>query len=136
MVTRDELYERGIQRRRTMFGHAGADAQVDHTTALNDTLQDFVTRTCFGDIWERAGLSQADRSKVTFAMLIATGKSHEMRIHAQGALANGVSPIELREIAIHALLYCGIPSSVEAHRALDEVFAEAGVDVGELAGVE
>ncbi|MFV0373899.1 carboxymuconolactone decarboxylase family protein [Microbacterium sp.] len=131
MVIRDELYDSGIAQRRTMFGDAGADAQVDNTTPLNDKLQDFVTRNCFGDIWQRPGLSVADRSKVTFAMLIATGKSHEMRIHAEGALANGVTAEELREIAIHSLLYCGIPSAVEAHRALAEVFDTLGIELEE-----
>lgn len=135
MVIRDELYEQGIAQRREMFGDAGADAQVDHTTALNDKLQDFVTRNCFGDIWQRPGLSLTDRSKVTFAMLVASGKSHEMRIHAQGAIANGVSPVELREIAIHSLLYCGIPASVEAHRALEEVFTNLGVELDDDAAV-
>lgn len=110
-----------------MFGAAGADAQVDNTTALNDKLQDYVTRSCFGDIWQRPGLSLRDRSAVTFAMLIATGKSHEMRVHAEGAIANGLTPVELREIAVHSLLYCGIPASVEAHRALEEVFAGMGL---------
>lgn len=127
MVLKDELYDIGIEQRRHMFGTAGAEEQTDNTTVLNDKIQDFVTRYCFGDIWQRPELSKTDRSKVTFAMLVATGKPHETRIHARGALSNGVSALELREIAIHAALYCGIPASVEALQALDEVFTEKGV---------
>jgi len=127
MVIRDELYDVGIAQRRAMFGPEGAEDQVDNTNWLNDKIQDFVTRNCFGDIWQRPGLSLADRSKVTFAMLIAAGKPHETRIHARGALANGVSPLELREIAVHAILYCGIPAAVDGIQALDDVLTEKGI---------
>lgn len=128
MVIRDELYEVGIAQRRHMFGSAGAEDQVDNTTDLNDKLQDYVTRTCFGDIWQRPGLSTRDRSVATFAMLVAAGRTHEMRVHVHGALENGVSPVELREIAVHAVLYCGIPAANEGLRALEEVFAERGIE--------
>lgn len=127
MVIKDEHYDVGIGLRRHMFGQAGAEDQTENTTGLNDKIQDFVTRYCFGDIWQRPHLSTIDRSKITFAMLVATGKAHETRIHARGALANGVSPVELREIAIHAALYCGIPAAVEGLTALEEVFAEKGI---------
>lgn len=127
MVIRDERYDLGIAQRRLMFGHAGAEGRVDSTTDLNDKLEDFVTRDTFGDLWQRPGLSIKDRSKVTFAMLAATGREHELRVHARGALANGVTPIELREIGLQALHYCGIPAGVSAMRGLDEVFREIGV---------
>ncbi|GGA61981.1 4-carboxymuconolactone decarboxylase [Pseudoclavibacter endophyticus] len=123
----DDLYATGLEQRRRMFGPAGAEGQVEHTTDLNDKVQDFVTRVCFGDIWQRDGLSVADRSKITIAMLIAQGKSHEIRVHMRGALANGISPLELREIVVHSILYIGIPGAVEGLRALDEVLAENGI---------
>lgn len=123
----DDLYDTGLARRRTMFGPEGAELQVEHTTDLNDKLQDFVTRWCFGDIWERDGLSIPDRSKITIAMLIAQGKSHEIRVHMRGALANGLTPLELREIVVHSILYIGIPGAVEGMRALEEVLGEHGI---------
>lgn len=123
----DDLYAVGLDQRRAMFGPEGAEQQVEHTTDLNDKLQDFVTRWCFGDIWQREGLSIGDRSKITIAMLIAQGKSHEIRVHMRGALANGLSPLELREIVVHSILYIGIPGAVEGMRALEEVLAEAGI---------
>jgi 4-carboxymuconolactone decarboxylase len=127
LVIRDELYEIGIEQRRKMFGTPGADAVVDHTTGVNDKIEDFVTRLTFGDVWQRPGLSIKDRSKVTFAMLVATGKPHELRVHARGAIANGVTPIELREIVLQALLYCGIPAAVEGIRGLNDVFRDLGI---------
>lgn len=125
----DELYDVGLRQRRTMFGPEGAEQQVEHTNDLNDKLQDFVTRVCFGDIWQRDGLSFQERSRITFAMLIAQGKSHELRIHARGALANGVTPEELREVVIHSILYCGIPAAVEGLRAVEEILVEKGLSL-------
>jgi 4-carboxymuconolactone decarboxylase len=129
MIKDDLLFEAGIAQRRHMFGAAGAEGQVDKTTDLDDKLQDFVTRYCFGDIWQRPGLNTADRSKITLAMLIATGKPHEIRVHLRGALANGVTPIELREIVVHSILYCGIPAAVEGMRALSEILTEQGIEL-------
>ncbi|MGO1183525.1 MAG: carboxymuconolactone decarboxylase family protein [Micrococcaceae bacterium] len=97
---------------------------MNHTTELDDRMQEFVTRTCFGDIWQREGLSIKDRSKITIAMMIATGKAHELRIHLRGGINNGLTALELREIALHSILYCGIPAGVEGIRALEEVLAE------------
>lgn len=128
MIKNDPLFDAGIAQRRQMFGQAGAEGQVDNTTDLDDKLQDFVTRYCFGDIWQRPGLSVPDRSKITLAMLIATGKSHEIRVHLRGALANGVTPVELRELVVHSILYCGIPAAVEGMRALTEILAEQGIE--------
>lgn len=127
-MIRDELYEAGLNLRMQMFGQAGAHDQVEHTSDLNDKLQDFVTRNCFGDFWQRDGLSVKDRSKITIAMLIATGKHHEIRVHLNGGLRNGLTPIELREIVLHSILYCGIPTAVEGLRALEEVLSAEGIE--------
>lgn len=120
----DEVFEAGIALRTAMFGEQSLAMPDTGELALYEKIGDVVTRQCFGDVWQRDGLSLADRSKVTFAMLVALGKSHEMRIHARGALSNGVSPTELREIATHSFLYCGIPAAIEATRALEEVLGE------------
>lgn len=125
----DDLYDVGIAQRRQMFGPEGAEGQTEATTDLDDKLQEIVTRICFGDIWQREGLAVVDRSKVTVGMLVALGKAHEIRVHLRGALANGVSPVELREIVLHAFLYAGIPAAVEGMRALTEVLAERGDDL-------
>ena len=120
----DELYEAGLALRYEMFGRDGAHQQVENTNAFNDKLQDFVTRNCFGDFWQRDGLSVQDRSKITIAMLIASGNDHEIRIHLRGGLNNGLSVLQLREIILHSILYCGIPSAVEGLRALNEVLTD------------
>ena len=124
-MTKDELYEKGIRLRREMFGEAGAEGQVENASPLMEKLQDVVTRYCFGDIWQRDGLDQRTRSMVTLGMLVALGREHETKIHLRGALANGVTEDEIREIMIHSFLYCGIPAAANGLKAVEEVLAAA-----------
>lgn len=127
-MIKDELYDAGLGLRREMFGSAGAEGQVEHTSELDDKLQEIVTRNCFGDIWQRDGLERRTRSLITVAMLVALGRSHELRIHINGALANGVSVLELREVMLHSYLYCGIPAAVEGIYTLAKIAAERGAE--------
>ncbi|GAA4666750.1 MULTISPECIES: carboxymuconolactone decarboxylase family protein [Amycolatopsis] len=132
-MIRDEHFELGRELRRRMFGRAGADDQIESTTELDDKLQDIVTRHVFGDIWQRPELDVRTRSMITLAMLVALGRAHEIRIHLRGALANGVTPEEIREIMLHSTIYCGLPAGVDGILAAGEVFAEQGVDTGSAA---
>lgn len=120
----DELFHRGLQTRREMFGSQGAEQQTDNTTDFTDKLQELVTRWCFGDIWGREGLSRHTRSLLTLGMLVALGRPHEIKIHVRGALSNGVTPEEIREVLLHSVLYCGIPAAVDGFNAAGEVLAE------------
>ena len=113
----DELYDLGLHLRRDMFGPAGADEQVGSVDEWDDKLQELVTRHVFGDIWQRPGLDRKTRSLVTLAMLVAANRSHEIAIHLRGALSNGVTADELRELMLHASVYCGIPAAVDGIRA-------------------
>lgn len=135
-MIRDELYETGIEIRRTMFGSAGAEETTDSTTGLNDKIQELVTRLCFGEMWGREELSLRMRSIVTVSMLIASGKERELSIHMKGALANGVTEVELREICLHSIMYCGIPASNEGLRCLDAILKADYPDSPLLAPVE
>lgn len=127
-MLRDELYEQGLEVRRAMFGSAGAEQQTENTRAINDKLQEIVTRWCFGDMWTRPGLDRRIRSMITVAMLLAMGREFELNIHIRGALANGVTAEELREISLHAILYCGIPAANEGLRTLDAILASQHAD--------
>ncbi|GGC85662.1 4-carboxymuconolactone decarboxylase [Tersicoccus solisilvae] len=122
-MIKDEYYDAGLALRRAMFGPSGAEDQVEHTTDLNDKIQEVVTRYCFGDVWQRDGLDLRVRSLITLAMLVATGRSHEIRIHLRGAVANGVTAEEIRELMLHSFLYCGIPAAMDGFRAADEILS-------------
>lgn len=120
----DEQFEKGLALRREMFGAAGAERALESASELSRPLQEMVTRFCFGEVWRRPGLDRRTRSLITLAMLIGTGRFLQFPAHLRGALTNGVSKEELRELVLHSQLYCGIPSAVEAMAALEAVLAE------------
>ena len=114
-------FDKGLELRRKMFGPEGAEMQVDNASPYLAPMQDIVTRICFGEVCQRPVLDLKTRSLLTLAMLTAMGRQHEIKIHTKGALANGVSREEIREVMVHAFLYCGIPLMVDAMRASEEV---------------
>ena len=58
------------------------------------------------------------------------GKLPEIKTHVKGAIANGVTIEEIREVFVHGIIYCGVPAAVGAFRAASEVFQELGIDEG------
>jgi 4-carboxymuconolactone decarboxylase len=122
----DEVFDRGLGLRRHMFGPAGAEQQVDAATDFTRPLQEWVTKQCFGEAWHRPTLDHKTRSMVTLAMLIAMSREQEIKVHVRGALANGVTKDEIRELLMHSIIYCGIPRAVGAFRAAVEVLKEMG----------
>jgi 4-carboxymuconolactone decarboxylase len=124
-MTQNDVFERGVARRKAMFGPNGT-APLDNADDFNRDFEVTVTEHCFGDIWDRDGLTQRERSLLTCAMLVALNRGPQLRGHVVGALANGVTKEELREMLMHASLYAGIPAAVEGFRIASEVFAEQG----------
>lgn len=114
----------GLEIRRRMFGAEQTDAQVNKNAPLTKRLQEIVTEDCFGSTWSRSDLSMRDRSLITIAMLSALGHAAELRIHIRGALANGITPNEIREVAIHSYLYAGLPVAFGCAQAAEEVLTE------------
>jgi 4-carboxymuconolactone decarboxylase len=123
-VKHDELYERGRAMRFAMFGEPGVRG-IDEADDFLEPLQDLVTRHCFGDIWSRPGLDGRTRSMLTIAMLIGQARPDQLRNHVKGAVANGVTREEIREILVHAALYYGLPSVAASWRIARDALQEA-----------
>jgi 4-carboxymuconolactone decarboxylase len=119
----EEAFEAGLAMRRSMWGEVGED-QVLATDDFMFPMQDYVTRYCFGETWTRETIEPKVRSMMTLAMLVAQGRPNEIKVHVHGAVANGVSRDELREVMLHAMIYCGVPRAVEGFRCAAEVLAE------------
>ena len=117
----DEQYDKGLTTRREVMGDAFVDRALAGTTPFTQPIQDHISRAAWGDVWQRPGLDRKTRSLVTVAMLTALGKQHELKGHVRGALNNGASVQEIQEVLLHAAIYCGIPTSVEAFRTAAEV---------------
>jgi 4-carboxymuconolactone decarboxylase len=121
----DEQYRQGLATRREVMGDAFVDRALGGTTAFTQPIQDHISRNAWGDVWQREGLDRKTRSLVTVAMLTALGKQNELKGHLRGALNNGATVEELQEVLLHAAIYCGVPTSVEAFRTAAEVIESA-----------
>jgi 4-carboxymuconolactone decarboxylase len=117
----DPIYDKGLARRKAVLGEAYVNGAFARSTEFTAPLQELVTVHAWGNTWQRDGISLKMRSIVTVSMLVALGKMHELKIHVRGALNNGVTKEELQEIFLHASVYCGFPSAVDAFRAASEV---------------
>ena len=124
----DDPFETGIAIREAMWGPEGARLKVEAASDFQADFEERVTRHCFGETWSRPGLDRHTRSILTIGMVIAQGRAHELRVHVRGALGNGVTRDEIREVLLHASVYCGIPAAVEAFRNAEEVLDELGVE--------
>jgi len=123
-MNKDDSYERGRAMRFEMFGEPGVRG-LDTVDDFNEPLQDLVTRLCFGDVWSRPGLDRKTRSMLTVAILIGQSRPDQLRNHIKGALANGVTKDEIREILLHATLYVGLPAGTDSWRHARETLQEA-----------
>lgn len=117
----DEQYSKGLSTRRQVMGDAYVDRALAGATPFTQPIQDHISRAAWGDVWQRDGLDRKTRSLVTVAMLTALGKQHELRGHVRGALNNGATAQEIQEVLLHAAVYCGIPTAVDAFRTAAEV---------------
>jgi 4-carboxymuconolactone decarboxylase len=124
----DESFERGLQIRREMFGPDRADKEIEAATDFTRPFHEMATSYCFGDVWSRPGLDRKTRSLLTVAMLTALGRSHEIKAHVHGAISNGASKEELRELFVQAIPYCGLPLAGEGLRSAREVLVQFGLE--------
>jgi 4-carboxymuconolactone decarboxylase len=89
-------------------------------------FQNITTEWCWGYAWTRSGLDRKTRSLLNLAMLTALNRSPEVKLHVRGALNNGVTVEEIKEVLLHATVYCGIPAGLDAFKAANEVLKEMG----------
>ena len=119
-----ERYQKGLQTRREVLGKEHVDRAQANLSEFNTSFQEFITRYAWGEIWERAGLTRRERSLITLAMLVALNREPEFRMHIRAALNNGVSTEEIREVLIHAGIYCGLPAANAAIQVAEQVIKE------------
>jgi 4-carboxymuconolactone decarboxylase len=121
------LYDRGLKVRKEVLGDAYVDNAINSADEFSKPLQEYLTAHAWAASWARPGLEKKTRSMLNLAMLTALNRGHEFRIHVKGALNNGVTKEEIREILIHAAVYCGAPAAMDSFRIAKEVFKEAGI---------
>jgi len=107
--------------RREVMGDTHVDRSLGNATDFDMPLQEATMEHAWGAAWTRDGLDRKTRSIVTVSMLIALGAHGALKGHVRGALNNGVSQEEIREIIIHAATYCGYPAALAAMKVAREV---------------
>jgi len=122
-----EQFNKGLDVRRAVLGADYVDGSLAKADDFMMAFQEITTEWCWGYAWTRPGLERKTRSMLNLAMLTALGKPAELKLHVKGALANGVSVDEIKEILLHATVYCGIPAGLDAFKAAHEVLRAEGV---------
>jgi len=124
----DDALDRGLEVRRAVLGDAHVDRSLAAADEFTGDFQDFITRYAWGTIWTREGLGRRERSLITVALLAGLGRSEELPLHIRGAINNGLSPDEIKEVLLHTAVYAGVPAANSAfaiaRRALAEIAAE------------
>ena len=118
------IYDKGMAVRRAVLGDEYVDAALKSADDFNRPLQDMLNEYCWGAVWGREGLPRKTRSMLNLAMLSALGRNHELAMHLKGALVNGVTKDEIKEVLLQVAVYCGVPAGVESFRVAREVFAK------------
>jgi 4-carboxymuconolactone decarboxylase len=116
MTTENTTYEAGLTMRKQVLGAAHVQRSLDAATDFSRDMQELVTEYCWGAVWTRDGLELKTRSMLNLAMLTALNRGHELAVHVRGALSNGVTPDEIKEVLMQTAIYCGVPAALESFR--------------------
>ena len=119
-----DVFERGLAIRKAVLGAEFVENSLKTADDFNMPMQELTTEYCWGAVWGREGLPHKTRSMLNIAMLSALNRPHELKMHLKGALKNGVTKDEIREVLLQVAIYCGIPAGVDAFRVARETFAE------------
>ena len=117
-------YDRGLEVRRSVLGKEYVDARMAELDDFSLDLNQLVTSYAWADIWDRPGLSKKVRSMLCLAMLSALNRPHEIKTHIRGAINNGLTKDEIKEVFLQVAAYCGAPAAVDSFRIARQYFAE------------
>ena len=120
------LFEQGLNLRREVLGAEYVDGSLARANDFMMAFQRITTEWCWGYAWTRPGLERKTRSMLNLAMLTALNRPAEIKLHVKGALNNGVSVEEIKEILLQATVYCGIPAGLDAFKVANQVLEEEG----------
>ena len=119
-----ERYDSGLKTRRDVLGAEWVDKSMAGVDDFNREFTELLNTYCWNDVWNRPGLPRKTRSVLNLGMLTALGKEHELKLHLNGALNNGLTKDEIKEVLLQTAIYCGVPAAVVAFRCAREVFKD------------
>jgi len=126
MTTHDATsrYDAGLTVRRAVLGDDYVNRSLERVTDFTSDFQQLVTEYCWGAVWTREGLDRQTRSLINLAMLTALNRPHEIELHTSGALRNGCTAEQIREVLLQTMIYCGVPAAVDSFRIASKVLQE------------
>jgi 4-carboxymuconolactone decarboxylase len=110
--------------RREVLGEEHVDRATARASSFTAEFQDLITRYAWGEIWTRPGLDRKTRSCMTLVALVALGKMEELELHLKGALRNGLTHDEIKEVLLHCAVYCGVPAANSAFAIAQRVLED------------
>ena len=110
-----------------ILGTAYVTQRDTTTNAFNAPIRQLSEEFAYASLWTREGLTDRERSMLTLAMLCALNRPHELKIHLQGALNNGCTAQDIREVFTHSVAYCGFPAAIDALRVAEALLTEQGL---------
>ena len=119
-----QTFERGLEIRKSVLGAEFVEKSIASADEFNRPMQELVTEYCWGAVWGREDLPKKTRSLLNLAMISALNRPHELKLHVKGALRNGVSKDEIREVFLQVAIYCGVPTAIDSFRVAREAFTE------------
>ena len=122
-----DVFDKGFEIRKSVLGAEFVEKSFASADDFNRPLQELVTEYCWGAVWGRDTLDKKTRSMLNLAMLAALNRGPEFKLHVNGALNNGLSKEEIKEVLLQVAIYCGIPASLDAFKTAHDVFKERGL---------
>ena len=117
-----ELFRRGLEIRKSVLGAEYVEKSLANADEFSRPMQELATEWCWGEVWGREGLPKKTRSMLNLAMISVLNRPHELKLHVNGALRNGVSRDEIKEIFLQVAIYAGVPAGIDAFRTAREAF--------------
>ena len=121
-MSNSELFKRGLEIRKAVVGAEYVDKSMANADSFNMPMQELVTEYCWGAVWGREELPRKSRSMLNLAMISVLNRPHELKLHINGALRNGVTREEIREVFLQVAIYAGVPAAIDSFRIAREVF--------------
>ena len=121
-MSQSEMFEKGLKIRRAVVGAEYVDKSLANADSFNMPMQELVTEYCWGAVWGREELPHKSRSMLNLAMISVLNRPHELKLHIAGALRNGVTKDEIREVFLQVAIYAGVPAAIDSFRIAREVF--------------
>ena len=123
-----KFLKKGIAKRRKVLGDAYVDKALASADEMGADMQKLVTEYAWGEVWNKENLSDRDRSLVNLGMIAALNRPHEFKLHVRGAINNGLTRLQIRDVVLQITIYCGAPAGLDSLRLVREVFKELDLE--------